>query len=325
MVNKLSLGEIILRLAIILLVIVVLYSGVRIADSLLSEKETPTPLPPSQIITRDGVNYYPRQDIVVFMVAGIDESGPVKDSGSYNNPGEADMVTLVIMDQANRKMDLLTLNRDTMVDMPVLGVDGKKAGTYHGQLALAHTYGSGLNDSAENLKTTVSELLYNLDIDYYVTMNMDAISILNDQVGGVTVQVEDDFSEVDPTIGMGTVKLTGTQAVSFLQSRQNVGNQLNLNRMRRQEVYMSAFVRELKRSLQEQESFATDTYYQVEPYIVTDLSPSALVSLVERYSNYELGQTYTLAGENQVGNFMEYHLDEEALDQRILELFYQVR
>lgn len=325
MVNKLSLGEIILRLAIISLVIVVLYSGVRIADSLLSEKETPTPLPPSQIITRDGVNYYPRQDIVVFMVAGIDESGPVKDSGSYNNPGEADMVTLVIMDQTNRKMDLLTLNRDTMVDMPVLGVDGKKAGTYHGQLALAHTYGSGLNDSAENLKTTVSELLYNLDIDYYVTMNMDAISILNDQVGGVTVQVEDDFSEVDSTIGMGTVKLTGTQAVSFLQSRQNVGNQLNLNRMRRQEVYMSAFVRELKRSLQEQESFATDTYYQVEPYIVTDLSPSALVSLVERYSNYELGQTYTLAGENQVGNFMEYHLDEEALDQRILELFYQVR
>lgn len=325
MVKKLSLGEIILRVAIILLVVAVLYCGVRIADGLLSDEEIPAPMPPSQKITYNGVDYFPRQDIVVIMVAGIDESGPVKDSGSYNNPGEADMVTLVIFDKTNEKMDLLTLNRDTMVDMPVLGLDGKKAGTYHGQLALSHTYGSGLKDSAENLKATVSQLLYNLDIDYYVTMNMDAIGILNDQVGGVTVQVEDDFSEVDSTIGMGNVKLNGQQAVTFLRSRQGVGNQLNLNRMHRQEIYMSAFVKELKKSLQNQENFAVDTYYLVEPYMVTDLSSSALVGLVEYYSDYEMGKTYRLEGENKVGQFMEYHLDEDALNQRILELFYKAR
>ena len=40
-------------------------------------------------------------------------------------------------------------------------------------------------------------------IDYYFSMNMDAISILNDAVGGVTVEVTDDFSQVDATIGKG--------------------------------------------------------------------------------------------------------------------------
>ena len=325
MVKKLSLGETVLRVAIILLVVVVLYCGVRIADGLLSEEEGPEILPPTQVITYNGVEYYPRQDIVVIMVAGIDENGPVKDSGSYNNPGEADMVTLVILDTTNKKMDLLTLNRDTMVDMPVLGVDGKQAGTYHGQLALSHTYGSGLSAAAENLKTTVSQLLYKLDIDYYVTMNMDAIGILNDQVGGVTVQVEDDFSQVDSTIGTGTVKLNGQQAITFLRSRQGVGNQLNLSRMQRQEIYMTAFVKELKNRLQNQDNFATNTYDMVSPYMVTDLSSSALLGLVEYYSDYKLGETYRLEGENKVGEFMEYHLDQDALNQRILELFYRER
>ncbi len=323
MVKKLSLGEIVLRLAIILLVVVLLYSVVRIADALLNPEDGQNTSAESKVVVKDGISYYPRQDIMVILVAGIDETGPVQNSGTYNNPGEADMVTLVILDQNDRKMDLLTLNRDSIVDMPVLGVDGKQAGTYRGQLALAHTYGSGLKDSAENLKNTVSELLYGLHIDYYVTMNMDAIGILNDQVGGVAVQVEDDFSAVDPTIGKGYVRLNGQQAVSFLRSRQHVGDQLNLTRMKRQEVYMSAFVKELKRNLQEKEGFATDSYEKVGPYMVTDLSSSALLGLVQYYSDYDLGETYRLEGENRVEEFVEYHLDEKALEKTVLELFYE--
>lgn len=323
MVKKLSLGEIVLRLAIILLVVVLLYSVVRIADALLNPEEEQNASTQSKVIVKDGISYYPRQDIMVMLVAGIDETGPVKNSGTYNNPGEADMVTLVILDQDERKMDLLTLNRDTIVDMPVLGVDGKLAGTYRGQLALAHTYGSGLKDSAENLKNTVSNLLYDLHIDYYVTMNMDAIGILNDQVGGVAVQVEDDFSAVDATIGKGYVRLNGQQAVSFLRSRQQVGDQLNLTRMKRQEIYMSAFVKELKRNLQEKDRFASDSYDKVSPYMVTDLSSSALLGLVQYYSDYDLGETYRLEGENRVEEFMEYHLDEQALEKTVLELFYE--
>ena len=59
-----------------------------------------------------------------------------------------------------------------------------------------------------------------LIIDYYVSMNMDAIGILNDAVGGVRVLVEDDFSEVDASIPMGITRLEGRQALkSWLEAQ----------------------------------------------------------------------------------------------------------
>ena len=41
-------------------------------------------------------------------------------------------------------------------------------------------------------------------IDFYVAMNMDGISELNDLAGGVTVTLEDDFSSIDPAMTKGT-------------------------------------------------------------------------------------------------------------------------
>ena len=50
-------------------------------------------------LIRNGVAYYPRQDITVLLVLGIDQEGPAVDSGSYNNAGDADAVMLVIFDE----------------------------------------------------------------------------------------------------------------------------------------------------------------------------------------------------------------------------------
>ena len=196
-------GKPVILIVILILVLVFLISGLQFLESTVFHPTGHQGTHSSKTIVRDGVEYFPRQDITVIMLAGIDEYGPVQSSGSYNNTGEADMVSLLIFDETNKTMDILTLNRDTMLDMPVLGIGGKEAGTVYGQLALAHTYGTGLEDSAQNLRRTVSDFLYGVYIDYYVTMHMDAISILNDAVGGVTVTVTDDFSEIDPEITAG--------------------------------------------------------------------------------------------------------------------------
>jgi anionic cell wall polymer biosynthesis LytR-Cps2A-Psr (LCP) family protein len=136
------------------------------------------------------------------------------------------------------------------------------------------------------------------------------------------VTVEEDFSEVDPSIGMGEVKLNGRQAVNFLRSRQNVGDQLNLTRMQRQERYMSSFVKLLKEKLQTDPGFAVQTFDTVADYMVTELSSSALVGLVEHYSGYEMGKFYSVPGQNVVGEYMEYHVDEAELDKLIIDLLY---
>ena len=49
-----------------------------------------------------------------------------------------------------RPVPPIQLNRDTMTEIQILGVNGEPAVTMTGQLALAHTYGSGEEDSCEN-------------------------------------------------------------------------------------------------------------------------------------------------------------------------------
>ncbi|MBQ1930675.1 MAG: LCP family protein [Lachnospiraceae bacterium] len=310
--------------AILVLMIVVIYSGLQILEAtVFSKEQVEETLPVSKTIVRDGVEYFPKQDMMVLMVLGIDQTGPVQASDSYNNHGASDMVALLIFDEASQTCRVLTLNRDTMLEMPVLGIGGKQAGTYYGQLALSHTYGSGLEDSCENTRQAVSDLLYGLYIDYYVAMNMDAIAIANDAVGGVTVQVEEDFSAVDPTIPMGTVTLQGEQALRYVRTRKDLGDQLNLSRMDRHEKYMKSFLKSLGRCLEESDTFALELFDAVDEYIVTDCSANTLSTIMSRYSEYEIVEIVSPAGDNVLGEqYYEFYVDEEALDQLILRLLY---
>jgi LCP family protein required for cell wall assembly len=277
----------------------------------------------SKTITVDGVRYFPRQDITVVLFMGIDRYGSVEDSGFYTNTGAADVDMLVILDETQQKIDLLYLNRDTMLTMPVLGIGGRPAGTYYGQLALAHTYGSGLHDSCENTRQAISDLLCGVKIDYYVSLNMDAIAILNDAVGGVTVEVTEDFSAVDPSITMGKVTLMGQQAINYVRTRKDVGDQLNLTRIERQKDYIRGFTEALKAKQGSDSDFVLSVYEQVAPYMVTDCSLTVFNTLAGRYATYEMGRILSPEGENVMGEkYFEFHVDQDSLLDLTLELFY---
>lgn len=310
---------------IILLVIVLILSGFQLLFTVFNSDTNATEPPiSSKTITRDGKDYYLRQDITVFMLVGVDQSGPVKASDSYNNNGEADMIALTVFDEADKTYDILLLNRDTMVDVPVLGIGGKPAGTSYEQLALSHTYGSGLEDSCENTENAVSGFLNGVNIDYYMAMNMDAIAIINDSVGGVQVNVTDDFSAIDPTITQGQVLLQGDQALTYIQTRKDLGSQMNISRMERHKEYMKGFVEALNTTLAEDsDSYIINTYNAIDDYVVTDCSVNTMSTLINRYSEYELNDIISPEGENVAGDdYMEFYADEEKLDQLILQLFY---
>lgn len=308
---------------IIGLIVVAIISGFLFLDALFYPSTEEVAKAPSKTVTVDGVDYYPRQDVTVLMLMGIDERGEVKASDSYNNTGEADMVALALFDEVDETYSVLVLNRDTMMDLHVLGIGGKPAGTIYGQLALAHTYGTGLEDSCELTVRTVSDFLSGVNVDYYISMNMDAIAILNDAVGGVTVNVQDDFSMVDSSIPMGEFTLKGEQALTYVQTRKDVGSQMNISRMERHKEYMQNFVTAFNTKVKEDDSFVLDVYSDVEPYIVTDCSIKSLSSMFSRYADYELKDIITPEGENMLtGDYMEFYVDEEALDKLILDWFY---
>lgn len=321
-----QIGKIVYYGLILILVLVMIFSGLQILESTFFIPTVPEAAPPSKTITRDGVDYFPRQDITVMLVMGIDEFGAVESSGESYNSGAADMVTLLIFDEKNEQTRILCLNRDTMLNVSVLGINGQKAGTTFAQLAIAHTYGSGLEDSCENTRDTVSDFLYGINIDHYVSANMDAINLMNDAVGGVTVYVEDDFSAVDPTITKGEVTLRGQQAINFVRTRKNLGDQLNISRMERHKTYASGFMEAFRDKMDEGEEFALTLYEEISPYIVTDCSVTVLTSMMERYADYEIVEIVSPTGRNLMGEkYFEFHVDSEQLDELILRLFYEVK
>ena len=307
---------------ILALVLAIVYSGLQILESTVLHSDPDSETTPSKTIVRDGVEYFPRQDITTVLLIGVDEFGPVKDSESYTNTGAADVNILLIFDETAQVLNVLHLNRDTMVKMPALGLGGKPAGTYYGQLALAHTYGSGLEDSCENTVKTVSDFLYGISVDYYMAMNMDVIAIMNDAVGGVTVQVTEDFSSIDPTIPMGEVTLLGEQATRFIRAR-NLGDGLNTSRMERHEVYVQGFLAALQHTKEANMGALLTAYEQAQPYLVTNCSVNALNGMIERFADFPLGEMVTPAGENVLGEqYYEFYVDEQALDALILRLLY---
>ena len=321
--KRVKIRNAILICTIFAMLLVAIYSGLQILESTIFPSSEVS-AGPSKTIVREGVEYFPRQDVTVVMLLGIDQFGPAEGSGFYKNEGTADTVMLLIFDETAKEYTVLQLNRDTIVDMPVLGLRGEEAGTYRGQLALAHTYGSGLEDSSENVKNTLMRFIHGLSIDYYVTMRMDAIPILNDAVGGVTVNVVDDFSNVNPEITKGEFTLRGDQALDFVRTRKDLGDQKNASRMERQKEYIKNFMAAMNAKSDNDVGFALDLYDAVSPYIITDCSAETLSSLLDRYETYTLKEVVAPQGDNYVaGGYFEFHVDEEAFDALILRLFYR--
>lgn len=319
-----SLKTVFVSILLLALIVVILYSGLHILESTVLQKaEEPVQVGSTKTITRDGIDYFPRQDVTIMMVLGIDQFGPVESSHYYRNNGSADSIMLLVFDETARDCTVLYLNRDTMLNMDVLGVRGEYAGTTFGQLALAHTYGTGLEDSCQNVKNTLMNYIHGLTIDYYVAMNMDAIPILNDAVGGVTVTVEDDFSKVNPSITMGEVTLQGDQVIDYVRTRKDVGDQKNVTRMERQKEYVDGFLKKLVEIERGDLDFAVRLYDQVAPYIVTDCSVTTLSNMLDRYAQFDLKEVVTPEGENRIedGHYA-FYVDEEKLDELIVRLIY---
>ena len=307
------------RLLLVLLVIAFAASGILLVER-LRNPPVPEETVDRKTILWEGEEYFPRQDVDVFLVIGTDVEGPVTASDTYYNEGQADAVFLLIFDQAAEEVRVLTLNRDSMVTMPVLDENGRQSGTYYGQLAQSHAYGSGLEDSCENTRTTVSDLLHGIDIDHYVSFNLDAIGIANDAVGGVTVTVTDDFGGRLP---MGEVTLHGDQAETFVRGRKDVGDQLNVSRIERQKVYLASFLELLKEKQEASPRFALRLYEDISPYMVTDCSATVFGGFLDLYSSYDLVEIVTPEGKNVRGEeYMEFYLDEEALDEMTIRLLY---
>ena len=277
-------------------------------------------------VNRDGVWYAPKENQETVLMIGLDKTEPIEASESYNNNAQADFLLLAIFDETKETTTILHINRDTMAEIPVLGVNGQLAGTMTGQLALSHTYGSGLQDSCMNTVNAVSDFLYGIKINHYVAMTMGAVPYINDLVGGVPVTVLDDFSGIDDSLVEGeTITLKGEQALHYVRNRADLEDSSNLNRMKRQQQYLTSMAKQVEK-LDDDFSVSTQQVATIAKYIISDCSIDTLSRMAEQFVDYPLQEMQDVQGEAVRGEeFIEFYPDEEKLAEQVLELFYEVR
>ena len=283
---------------------------------------------PSSSSSGRGIEYngqwYPfRNDLNTILVMGLDKYERPKDSWGYLNNQQADFLILLVIDENAGNCNILHLNRDTMTEIPRLGVSGDAVGTFVGQLALAHTYGSGGSDSCLNATKAVSKLLCGVNIDHYITMTMDGVGIITNLVGGVEVTVMDDFSQVDPTLIEGEkVLLKGDQALTYVRIRKDMEDSSNLRRMERQRQFMNALYEKLLDCTENDPEFLVKALLQLSNSVMSDCTPTQLQALSDLMESCTLSDITPLKGEAVKGEeFIEFYTDEDSLKQTVISLF----
>lgn len=269
---------------------------------------------------------YRYKKVKTFLLAGVDKSGNIQDSGSYNNSYQSDFVCLLMVDMSSHSYQVVQLNRDMMVVNDVLDIFGNRTGQYRTeQLALAYTQGDGTKTSALNLRRTVSRLFYGLTIDYYLCMNMDAMKIINDSIGGVTLTLDADYTDIKPTYTQGsTVTLMGDDALEFIRVRYGVQDQTNVSRMQRQKLYMNAFIDTVMGS-SVTDSVIEDIYSQLNTdqgdKVITDIGSTKTLKTMTNYlKTYQSNGVKQLEGTlDNTHDYVEFYLDKNAFDRYLID------
>ena len=160
-----------------------------------------------------------------FLVAGIDY---VEGSGRGKL---TDVVMLVSFDIAGQNIDVLQVPRDSYIgdDYPTGKINA--------------IYGQSENGGIHGLADRVSET-FNIPIDHYVTINMDAFITVVDEIGGVEVDVPQKITLEGTTLYPGVQTLNGKQAEIFVRERKSYSNG-DLGRIDMQRIFIEALIQKV--------------------------------------------------------------------------------
>ena len=285
--------------------------------------------PDGTYVTYEGRHYKRNEKVVSILVMGVDrKEGDIAKSDELQpgEQGQADTIMVGALDTQTGELKIINISRDSMVDVDIYNVDGEYAGVENMQICLAYAYGDGAHQSCQNVSKSVTRLLYGMPMDLYASIDLPAVNVLNDAVGGVTLDVLEDLSQKDPSLTKGAiVTLNGDQARIYIQSRDHENLDGNNARMARQKQYLVAFLRKIALQVRSNLSTILTLYQAAQTYMTTDidLSQTAYLASIAFTRNITADTIRTVPGEVTEGEqFAEYHVDDNALYQILLDAYY---
>ena len=255
-------------------------------------------------------DYISEDEIDAYLIAGTDGGG--EDLGEGLNGELADFIAVMLIDNTTEKYAFYQIDRNSMVDVQVRSEDGDYSEYSYEQICTAHWYGIDETERAENLMAAVSGLLGGIELDGYYILNMADIGKVNDAIGGVTVDIDTDMTNLDPEFVKGaTVHLTDKQAERYLRARKDVGDGTNAARMARQRQYMQKAYNMVIGQLRENPEYINDLYIQLEDKVESDGTGKRMSVITNQLASYQSMGIITFDGETKIGDTIDEGIEHE--------------
>lgn len=269
-------------------------------------------------ITYEGESYAYNTDITTVLFLGIDQLEEGEEGGEA---GRSDTIILMLLDSSEESVTMLSISRDTITEVDVVNAYGERILSGDMHIAIQYSYGSGGADSCILTSNTVSELLYGIPVNYYISMNLDGLESIVDILDGITITMSEDFTYINEAFVEGeTLVLDGELAERFVRYRDTTEYGSNNERMVRQELFLDAFITQLKTKVGNDSSQLETMWNLVSKYLTTNMD----LDMMKNLASYDMNEsTYQVPGESVIGEiYDEYIVDEENLKKMLVELLY---
>jgi polyisoprenyl-teichoic acid--peptidoglycan teichoic acid transferase len=185
--------------------------------------------PPLADLWRSGFRYQVARPVNI-LIMGLDEAHDVEGAQPGDLVGRTDTILLTRVDPAGKNVNVMSIPRDTRVEIPGYGMEKINQANFEG--------------GAELAAQTVMHNFNNVEIDRYVRVSTAAFREIVDLVGGIEVTVPKPMKYEDKTQGLvidlepGLQTLNGDQAEQFARFRQDSSG--DIGRVQRQQMLLKA-------------------------------------------------------------------------------------
>ena len=243
-------------------------------------------------------------DVVNILVCGIDYEDGRGYSSDGTNDGMTDMILYCQFDIKGGALRMLQIPRNSLV-----ATKNRKITLSNGKTYSVSNYqiNSVALSNGGNV-AALAEVIYDqfkLPIDYYVTIDMQALVEMVDNFGGIEVYIPHDMSFAGSALKQGYRNLDGASAEFFVRCRHGEGySNSDIDRLNMQRYFYAGLFKRARAM------GVTDILNQLplvfKNYIKTDMDISTIAKLVVSFlkldsSNIILAQTPVFMGVPNVG------------------------
>ena len=271
----------------------------KVEDSIRPDDSTPT----IEEEVKTDEEY--KGDVVNILVCGIDyEEGRNYSNDPTSNDGMTDMILYVQFDIKNGALRMLQIPRNSLV-----ATQNRKITLSNGKTYAATNY--QINSVALSNGGDIAALAeviydqYKLPIDYYVTIDMQALVEMVDNFGGIEVYIPHDMSFAGSVLKQGYRNLDGASAEFFVRCRHGEGYaNSDIDRLNMQRYFYAGLFKRVR------SMGVTDVIAQLplifNNYIHTDMDLTTIAKMLVSFTridsaNIMLAQTPVFMGVPNVG------------------------